>query len=54
MSQNSFACEESSWGIIPTVIPPDSCAPWHEARITPPRPPVIKTESDFATSAPAS
>jgi len=35
-------------------VPPDSCAPRHAARITPPSPPVIKTELDFATSDPTS
>src|SRR5574338_1125971 len=54
MSQYSFANDGLSCGSIPTVNPPASCAPRDAAFITPPRPPVIKTEPDFATSAPTS
>ena len=49
-----FAYENSSCGIMPTVVPPFSFAPLHADSMTPPRPPHTSTALARAISLPVS
>ena len=53
MSHASLACRWASCGMIPTASPPPARAPRLAAPITPPSPPVSRTDPDRAISSPA-